>query len=481
MALENPFGKSLSPDNPFGKSAASASPAPEAKAPEPSAPKPSALEDSIPAAGSGLAKGAISTLTWPFDLASSASGFAVNKLLKSMGAPEAQGSAPNIPNFLSDWLGFDYQPKTGTGRLVKDGTEFVTSILGGPGGLALKSGKQAIEKGAAKLVTEENAPLLKTARDSNIPVYRSQLSKSAPTKMAGSMMKDVPFSGAGGKIEKQVGAFNDAVSKTIGEKGPVTSAKLGKAYDRLSGNYNKLTGKYDIPLSPELKTSLLELRDKAGIELGGDPEKLAAFNRYWDMIHENMIYDDAALTTGKILGKNYQSIRSGIGRTLRSQNGSPEIGQLQSIIDGAFQAGMNPEDAKLFDETRKQYRNMIALEKVVKSMPQGESMSPARLQGAVKQVFGDYAYGGDTELEGLARLGTVLKDTFPQSGTAPRNLANDVVKEMTHKGIGAVAGIGGAGIPIALSRWGLTPYLYDDIAQSPYARLAVDKLLSGMK
>jgi len=428
---------------------------------KPAEKKPNVLSDVAKGIGSGIAQDVLA----PFDLAASAGNW-VGKKAARLFNPNAKDVPTETP---SEQLGVDYKPETTAGRYAQIATE-VAPLAYGLGGAAKKGLEHLAEKGAGKLINPENASLLETARQFDIPVFRSQVSKSQPTKMVGSFMKDVPLSGAEGRVTEQVEKFNNAVMKTMGGGGQVTPENLGKTYDRLSGVYEDLTKKYNIPVTKALDDKLLELSEKAQVQLAGDPQKLDAFHKYWNLTVDNM-------KTGKIDGKTYQLVRSGIGRTLRGQNTSPELGQLQNLIDEHFQSAMNPKDAQKFLEARQQYRRMIAVEKVLKTGEKGQGVSPSKLQGAVKQVFGNYAYGGDDPLEKLARLGTILKDTFPQSGTAPRSLANDVAKELAKKGAGAVLGVGGAGVPIAASRYLGTPYLYQDIAKSPAALANITRIL----
>lgn len=441
--------------------------APLSATPQPAPGKqPSTSIDVIKSLGSGLAQDVLA----PFDLAAKAGSYLGNKA--------AGVIRPNTPDVKvktpSEMLGVNYEPKTTAGNITQLTAEVAPILVGGGAGAVKKVGDM-LEKLAGNLVTKDNASLLNTARKFGIPVFRSQVSKSQPTKMAGSLMKDIPFSGTEGKITDQVEKFNDAVMRTMGGKGSVTPENLGKAYDRISNTYKELTGKYNIKVSQELDNKLLDLSGKAQVQLAGDPAKLKAFHDYWDLVIDNM-------KSGEIDGKTYQRIRSGIGSTLRGENSSPELGELQTLIDDHFSSAMTPKDAERFQQARQQYRNMIAVEKVLKAGDKGQGISPARLQGAVRQVFGDYAYGGNSDLEELARLGTILKDTFPQSGTAPRAAAMDLAKKVAGTlGVGAAgagtvglpATIGGLGGGMAAGRYVLTPYLYQDITQAPSAIEAI--------
>lgn len=312
---------------------------------------------------------------------------------------------------------------------------------------------------------------LKTAEDFNIPVYRSQISDNPLVKAGASFEKEIPGSGAKSAIESQVGKFNSAVLGTIGQEGNAVTPEAMKAADEQIGNvYETMKGKYDLNVTPQFENKLLELNDAA--KSLGDQGKEYALSNQVDHVMSK-------INSGVIDGKTYQGMRSQIGRLLRGPNSSPELGQLQDLLDTHFQAGMTPEDAQVFQTARSQYRNMLSLEKVVANSP-NEAISPAKLQGAVKNVFGDYAYSGDGDLQRLSRLGNLLKDSFPNSGTATRNqiyeLAKHVAGPAVGVGIGAGEGYreGGSGGAIAgallgfgANKFGITPYLYSKMSANP--------------
>lgn len=312
---------------------------------------------------------------------------------------------------------------------------------------------------------------LQTAKDFDIPIYRSQVSDSPVVKAAASFEKDVPFSGATGKVSDQVSAFNRAVNGTIGQTGDAVTPETLKDADKQIGDiYDKMTGKYNLKVTPDFEDKLLQLNDSA--KFLGDQNKSYALQNQVDNVMSKIRND-------QIGGSTYQGIRSQIGGLLRGQNGSPELGQLQDLLDSQFQQGMNVRDLTEFQTARSQYRNMLALEKVVANSP-NEPISPAKLQGAVKNVFGNYAYAGGSDLERLARLGNILKDTFPNSGTATRAQLYDIAKHVAgpvigmgiggaegyHQG-GTAGALAGAAGGLALNRMALTPFLYTKMSQNP--------------
>lgn len=316
---------------------------------------------------------------------------------------------------------------------------------------------------------------LKTAEGFDIPVYRNQVSDSKIPKAVASFEKDIPGSGATSAVNDQISAFNRAVNRTIGQNGDAVTPETLKAADEQIGKvYDIMTGKYDLPVDSNFKIKLLQLKDTA--KTLGDQAKEYALQTQVDNVMSH-------IKNGQIDGGTYQGIRSRIGGLLRGQNGSPELGQLQDLLDSQFQGNMSPEDASAFQTARGQYRNMLAIEKVVANSP-NEPISPAKLQGAVKNVFGDYAYGGgNNDLPHLARLGNILKDSFPDSGTATRNQLYEGMKHILAPAIGAGVGAGegyheggdlnsallGAGGGLLANRLLISPYLYSSMSTNPSA------------
>ena len=343
------------------------------------------------------------------------------------------------------------------------------------------AGLGAVGKQISSLIENANTPATKQtavdiAREYNIPFYREQLSEDPFTRGVASFQKDIPFSGAVSKIDDQTQAVHSALLKTIGEEGDaVTPEKMSAAYDKLSDNFTDLGARNDLNITPELQQHLNELAEKAAII--GDTAKERAFEaKFTDFANR--------VQSGTISGSELQGWRSSVGRLMRNNTSqSPELGELQNLVDHSYMMQMAPEDAALMASTRQQYRNMLVLERVVKDNP-NTAFAPSKLQGAVKQMFGDYAYNGQSDMERLARLGNALKDNFPNSGSSQRRFNYKLLGEAGAgiAGLGGAGGVAGYGIngqkgaeegtmagastalaAMVLSRYGITPYLYQNI------------------
>lgn len=323
---------------------------------------------------------------------------------------------------------------------------------------------------------------MEIAEESNVPVYRAQVSDSTPVRAVASWEKDIPFSGAGSKIAEQKAAFNDAAAKTIGQSGDVTPETLAAADEQIGGTYKRIIekGNYNLPVDKDFNSQLAEIRQDAQTNLVG--EKLQAFNQQLKNIRSKIVNASTGARSngeGIISGPQYQNLRSNISGILRSNNSSPYMGRMLGLLDQKIMGKMAPEDAGAFGDARSMYRNMLVLEKVVKMDP-NNPITPQRLAVATRNGFSDYAYGSTNQLAKLGRLGGMLRDTYPNSGTPMRNQLFDAAKHAIAPAAGAAVG-GAAGyhekgaegvLPGVIAgavanRMLATPFLYSKMGTTP--------------
>jgi len=160
------------------------------------------------------------------------------------------------------------------------------------------------------------------------------------------------------------------------------------------------------------------------------------------------------ISTQAVDGRQYQTWRTMIDRMARSADAPVQqtLYAFRNALDDAMQASAPRALADRWRQVRRDYRNMLVIEKAVLGAGENAAsglISPVQLAQATKQLQGgrNYARGRGDYAE-LARAGATLLQPLPQSSTQPRLMIS---------GIGA--GIGGAmfGAPGAISGQALAP------------------------
>lgn len=160
----------------------------------------------------------------------------------------------------------------------------------------------------------------------------------------------------------------------------------------------------------------------------------------------NRIAEIAAQNGGVIPGRNYQTLRSDIGKaSARASDNSVKFAlrDLQESLDDAVSRAMPSDILPAWQEVRNQYRNFLTLERAATGAGEEAALgiiSPARLRNATVTTQGRRNYvTGQGDFDELARSGQALLTPLPQSGTAPR------LDARTLGGLGGATGAG-AGI-----------------------------------
>lgn len=154
-----------------------------------------------------------------------------------------------------------------------------------------------------------------------------------------------------------------------------------------------------------------------------------------------------ALNRGPLDGASYQAARSRLDRAARGTADNDLRDALHGIrnaLDDGMErtiAARNPADLGAWREARRQYRNMLVLERAAAGAGEEAAqgiLTPARLRAATVQKQGVRNYvRGDGDFAELARAGAATMKAMPNSGTAGRLNAQNV-------GLG-LAGLLGAG------------------------------------
>jgi len=162
---------------------------------------------------------------------------------------------------------------------------------------------------------------------------------------------------------------------------------------------------------------------------------------------------------GVIPGRLYQNYRSGLGRAAQTlQRSDPvsarAIHDIINVLDRTMETsirafrGNNAQDLGALREARTQYRHYLAIEDAVSRAGPGVEgiITPAALRAALKNQ-GRRAYvHGRGDLNALARSGDQVMKPLPQSGTAPRANAMNVLSILGGFAGNAAAGLEGAAV-----------------------------------
>lgn len=280
------------------------------------------------------------------------------------------------------------------------------------------------------------ADLAELARNKyNIPVGPGQITTNPAMRMADSVVNRLPLSGGTVSREAQLGAFNRAVSKTFGENSDtLTPDIMAQAKTRLGAVFDSVAARTPtITADATFDQHMLDAMDGAQQTLT-DAEIKPLANQF------DAILGKFQQGGNSIDGTTYQALtRKGapLDRALQSDN--PNIryvaSQMRDALDDALERSAPADVLADLRQARAQYKALKTVEPIVAKATTG-TISPALLAGAVRQSYGDVAYGGGGDPADLARIGQQFLKEPANSGSPERLLA------MKALGLGG----GGAGL-----------------------------------
>ncbi len=262
------------------------------------------------------------------------------------------------------------------------------------------------------------------AKTLGIPVSRAQLSDSKFVKTLASVVDTMPFSGAARTAEAQQKAFNKAVAKTFGEDSEIVTREVyARARDRLGKEFERLSSKNDLNVTPTLMSDVNDVILRSS-KYAKDETGRAVLNLARDLRSK---MDTGSMT---VPGKTYQSIDSEISRLLKGAQGDTALylGELQEALRKGMDASMtNTADAAAWATARKQYANLKTVRDIVAKEGADGNISPALLMSRLNSSNAgkeSMAKGTRGEIGDVAAVGKqFMRPAVPNSGTAQRMAA----------------------------------------------------------
>lgn len=451
------------------------------------------VKDVAKSAGVGVAQGGIGLMTLPGNI-EQLGRMGINAIGSLAGA---EGNVVDPESFLPNYGGVKagierkftgkfYEPKTTAGEYARTAGEFAPLAFGGPGGLVARGARVAVPAAASETagqLTEGTAiepwariagalaggaaaqraitpmptdPIrqqaVRTLEDEGVTALTAGQRTGRPSlRWAESMSKDTAFSGgrAAQMEQQQAKQYTRAVLRRAGVNADrATPDVVDAAFTNLGNQFNALAGRNDMVQSRGFANRLRQV--------GNDYRAVTAESTRVPIVEQtiNALTSPEILTNGRIPGRLYQNVRSDLSRTMGQLRASDPpaaraVGRIVEELDRAMEASIrinNPADLGAWRQARGQYRHLLAIEDAVAGAGEGAAaglISPSALRNAVKKQ-GKRAYvRGQGDLAPLARAGEMVMKPLPQSGTAPRINAMNVLH-----GMGGVVGYG-AGGPLA--------------------------------
>lgn len=291
-------------------------------------------------------------------------------------------------------------------------------------------------------------------------------------------------------VDDQAKAFTDAAMRRAGGSGLADPDNLAALRGRIGKGFEDISARNTL----RVDRGIVDDMNKAAAEYSRvlPSDQKAIFQNLGDDIANRF-----KAGNGQISGEDYQIIRSRLSRMAQNYRNSDgefadAIRGLRNALDNGMERSINPNDAGLWRELRRQYGNYKVLNKA--SGGGGEAaglgvISPARLRMAASSGNQEGFATGGSEFTKLAKAGQALMTPLPNSGT-PQRLAAQGIAAAIMGGVGG-AGAGPAGLALGLAGPALAgkalmsrpvqSYLANQAAgqMSPLAKAIATAILTG--
>ena len=225
----------------------------------------------------------------------------------------------------------------------------------------------AVRRGVIGQGSPEVNALAGRAEELGIQIPADRLTRSKPLDAAAAGLNYVPFSGRAAVEQRMTEQLDRALTRTFGQDSPNVTQALRKAQADLGSKFDATLKGNTVALDEKLLNDAAAVRNRAQREnaLGG----------------LDSVVDDIATfgATGQIDGQAAYNIKRTLDRMGRPD--TPEAYhalEMKRVLMDALDRSLGPEKAAAFAETRRQYGNMLELEKLATNGAEG-GLSTARV------------------------------------------------------------------------------------------------------
>lgn len=428
--------------------------------------KPSVVEDVAKALPSGMARGVIGMFGLPGDskqLMGNIGDWVGDKMFgpadpKTRAETMAIRGGPGLTSRgISDAIGFKgYDPQTVPGQYAETIGEFAPAAIGGPSSFVKYGLIPAITSETAGQLTRgypvepyarvagaligpsianagrhlvtpfptspERAAAVDTLAAEGIAATAGQRTGSKALRFAEG---EIGGHRAANMMEQQGEQFTGAILRRAGiNENRATPEVIDHAFRRIGGEFDRLAANNQLSFDRQFSQDMLDTLTEYDSLV---PSSLRA------PIVEKVAKDIAAEVQGgaPMAGDRYQALRSRLDSAARSAAKDPQLSSalrdMKDSLDDAMErsiAATNPNDLGAWQEARRQYRNMIVIERAATGAGEAAAqglISPAQLRNATVTKHGRRNYArGLGDFSDLAHAGETVMTPLPNSGTAGR-------------------------------------------------------------
>ena len=274
----------------------------------------------------------------------------------------------------------------------------------------------------------ERQALVAAAEREGIPVTAGQATGSRFLQNIEGMLEQLPFTSGPQRAirEAQERAFTAASLRRAGVNSDVaTPDVLNAARTQIGGALGAIANRNTLDASPpQFLNDLVQASNEARRYAARDVER-SVLNRIDDVLNKIEPGDT-------IPGRAYRELDSDLGKAIRGAEGDmrTRLNDLRQIMRNQMDASISPADAAEWARLRREYANLMVSARAAGGAGAGAAqgqISPLSLRGALNQsTGGNYAFGQGDQNE-LARIGQSVLRAPPDSGTAGRTAAGNLL------------------------------------------------------
>jgi len=253
---------------------------------------------------------------------------------------------------------------------------------------------------------------------------------------------NAPMAGGGADRIQELGQrqFTEAALRRAGAASDeATPEVLRQNYDRLTNEFRTLSTRNTLTPDNQFITDITQaVRNYRNVP---NSQQRAMVQGYIDDIIDHV-------NAGAMPGVEYQAMRSRLSRQANNNRVSdPDLSEalrgMRNALDDAMGRSISPADREAWQLARQQYGAQKDIAKVASRAGEATAegqLVPANLRNTVAANNRDAYSRGEGQFTDLARAGAGVMSPLPNSGTAQRSNALDLLNQMTLGIVPAITG-----------------------------------------